>query len=204
MNHIRKHHLRTERWKDVKGYEGLYKVSNFGKVRSLDHYVKTRGEGLRISKGRMLSQAINKYGYAVVVLCKNSITKNYRVNRLVAEAFKPNPHNYPTVDHINRIRTDNRSENLRWAPYELQQKNVDRESQRKKAKEKLQNRKDLSKPVCQYTLDMVFIKEYPSIREASRMTKINHECIRRCCNGNKNYSHAGGYIWKYKELTDTL
>ena len=137
MKHIRKHYLRTERWKDVKGYEGLYQVSNFGRVRSVDRYIEHERMGLILRKGKLLKLNLKKTGYYHVALCKNNIMKTFSVHRLVAEAFKPNPDNLPTVDHINRIRTDNRLENLRWAPWELQAKNSNREPQKKYNKRKI-------------------------------------------------------------------
>lgn len=181
--------MNIEWWKYIKGYEGLYMVSNLGRVRSVDHYVNYKNIKKRLILGKILNLNKDNRGYYVVTLSKDSVRKNYSVHRLVAEAFIPNPDNLPTVDHINRDRTDNCIENLRWADYKLQQENCDRETQAKK----------LSKPVLQYTLDMVFIKEYASVSEASRQTGISHAHITECCNGKYGLKTAGGYIWKYKD-----
>lgn len=175
-----------EIWRDIKDYEGLYQVSNLGRVRSLDRNGKGKGNG---SKGKIIKPCLDKStGYYRVTLHKNGINKTYSVHRLVAEAFIPNPDNLPTVDHINRIKTDNMVDNLRWASYKLQSINRDdtnRESQKESC----------SKPVSQYTLGGVFIKEYPSIIEAGRNTGINYSSICQCCLGKRK--SAGGYIWKY-------
>ena len=103
-----------EIWKPIVGYEGLYEISNFGRVKSLPKQC-----GYRKSKERIMKLDVNKDGYLLASLYKNNKSRKYQVHRLVAKAFIPNPKNKPQVDHINRIRADNRIENLRWVyPYE--------------------------------------------------------------------------------------
>ena len=92
-----------ENWKAVIGYEGLYEVSNLGRIRSL-YYGRTRV--LKTYKGNR--------DYLIVSLSKDGKQKTYTVHRLVANAFIPNPENKPEIDHINTITTDNRVENLRY------------------------------------------------------------------------------------------
>lgn len=104
-----------EKWKDVKGYEGLYQVSNTGLVKSLPttkQYVDGR---VRHNNGRTLPLT-HKDGYTMVRLHKTNDVKGrlFKVHVLVAQAFIDNPHNKPYIDHINTIRDDNRVENLRW------------------------------------------------------------------------------------------
>lgn len=98
-----------EIWKDVKGYEGLYRVSNLGKVKSMAKII-----GRRYVGERLLKQRISTQGYKMVSFCKNYKIFNASVHRLVAEAFIPNPLNKPFINHKNGIKTDNRIENLEW------------------------------------------------------------------------------------------
>ncbi len=92
-----------EVWASIKGYEGLYEVSNFGNVRSLKY-----------GKIKYLKPAKNQKGYYLVSLYKNGEVKSHSVARLVAMAFIPNPNNYPQVNHKDENKTNNKVENLEW------------------------------------------------------------------------------------------
>ena len=98
-----------EIWKDIKGYEGRYQISNFGRVKSL---IYPKEKIMNIYNFRRDGE--KGKGYWRVRLIKNSSYKYFFVHRLVAEAFIPNPNNYATVNHINGDKTDNRAENLEW------------------------------------------------------------------------------------------
>ena len=97
----------SEVWKDIEGYEGLYQVSDQGRVKSLNYR--------RTGKERVIKQSFDTNGYLVVKLSKGGEKTHYKVHRLVAEAFIENPDNKPRISHINTIRADNRAENLCWA-----------------------------------------------------------------------------------------
>ena len=90
-----------EKWEYVKGYTGLYSVSNYGRVQS--HLT-----------GKILKPGINHKGYLIVQLSNCGEKRNHRVHRLVAEAFIPNPKHLPEVDHIDNDMQNNRVDNLRW------------------------------------------------------------------------------------------
>lgn len=175
----------NEIWKDIEGYEGLYQVSNLGRVKNLERYVNSRS-GKRKSKEKILKQSRNRYMY--VVLSKNSKRNCFTVHRLVAKAFLPNPNNLPQIDHINTDKTDNRVENLRWVTHSENMKNPITYIYRCDNHYK-------SKPILQLTLDGVVVKQWQSMSEASRTLKISQGNIYLCCNGKRH--KTGGYMWKY-------
>lgn len=195
-----------EIWKDIVGYEGLYQVSNLGRV-------KSRGSD-KWHKGRMLKPMFDGKGnYLFVGLHKNGKTKQRNIHRLVAEAFIINPSNLPCVNHINEVKTDNKVTNLEWCTVEYnsnygnakknmiasRRKNNNQEEINKKIKEAKKKNGSFSceKPVAQYTIDGTFISNYESATDAERKTGISRGGIQRCCIGR--YSQAKGFVWKYIE-----
>jgi hypothetical protein len=108
----------TEIWKDVSGYEGLYQVSNLGRVKSVprcDKVTYTSGTvWYRNRKGRIIHQNNHLNGYKLVNLCKDGTSKTYFVHRLVANAFLPNPSSLPQVNHKDGDKDNNSIENLEW------------------------------------------------------------------------------------------
>lgn len=102
-----------EIWKDIKGYEGLYQISNLGNVKSLERTCKSKN-GLRKVAEKILKTKKDKNGYIIQSLSKNHISKHYKIHRLLALHFIPNPNNKPQVNHINGIKDDNRLNNLEW------------------------------------------------------------------------------------------
>ena len=114
-----------EVWKSVKGYEGLYEVSNKGNVRSVDRYVKGNSkQEPYFVKGKAKSINAKNNGYLVVNLCKNNICRSKHVHRLVAEAFIKNTFNKRTVNHKDFDKTNNCVENLEWASYKENNKHA--------------------------------------------------------------------------------
>ncbi len=102
-----------EIWKPVVGYEGLYEVSNLGRVRSVDRLVNHPSGSKSLRKSKLLSPNMTR-GYLCVHLSKNCKVTSQRVHRLVAEAFIPNPYNLPMINHKNEVKSDNSIDNLEW------------------------------------------------------------------------------------------
>lgn len=174
-----------EEWKPIEGYEGLYEVSNMGRVKSLGND-KSR-------KDKILFQYENKSGYLYVTLCKDNKLRSFRVHRLVATAFIPNPNNLPTVNHINEIKNDNRLDNLEWMNMK-QQINHGTCIQRRAEKERNGVR---SKQVYQYDKNHNLIKIWQSTRECGR-NGYKQGNVAACC--RSELKHYKNYIWSYIPL----
>lgn len=102
--------LPNEEWRDIVGYEGLYQISNLGRIKRLVSPKCKKERLLAITKDL-------KYGYCRVLLSKENKARRFLIHRLLAEHFIPNPENKPCIDHINGVRDDNRIENLRWCTH---------------------------------------------------------------------------------------
>ena len=178
-----------EEWKDIEGYEGYYQVSNMGNVKSLNYR--------HTSKERILKPQKNNDGYLNVQLYQDGKGKIYKVHRLVATAFCENQMGYTEVNHINEDKSDNRAENIEWCSRSY---NINYGTHNKRSAEKRRNDPRMSKPVIGINKVSGLILEFPSTREAERMTGINHNNIIKCCQGKAN--SAGGHIWFYADDED--
>ena len=178
-----------EVWKDVKGYEGLYQVSNMGRVKSLERTVARRNGSKRTVRERILKPEIIHNGYLRVKLCDSSgKMKKFFVHRLVGEAFHENPENKPCVNHIDEDKTNNTASNLEWCTVKENLNHGTRNKRRAKAK---------SKPVGQYTRDGNLIKVWQSATEVQRQLGFAQGAICKVARGKQKTAY--GYVWKYVE-----
>ena len=178
--------MKNEIWKDVAGYEGLYQVSDQGRVKSLERKVRHWRGGERIQKERILKPAVTQDGYLKVGLWAGGKRKTLKVHRLVCQAFHKNPDNKQEINHVNEDKTDNRACNLEWC---TRRENINHGSRNERVA------KARSKLVGQYTRDGELIKIWPSTIEAQRQTGFNCGNISEVANGNRKTAY--GYIWKY-------
>ena len=186
--------MMEEIWKDVEGYEGIYEVSNLGRVRSLDRMVEYSDGTKRLHRGRVLKAAADKDGYDRVILSTPSGHKNRLVHRLVAQAFIPNTEHLPEVNHKDENKRNNVVSNLEWCTDKY---NVNYGTGLKRRADTQRNDPDQSKPVIQYTKDGQKVAEYPSIGEAVRQTGMKKDTISRSCRGLQRYCHK--YYFRFKD-----
>lgn len=174
--------MEEEIWCPIKGYEGLYEVSDKGRVRSL-----------KFGKERILNPHNNSCGYHQVILCKNVEYKAYLVHRLVAQTFIPNPDNLPQVNHKDEDKENNKVENLEWCSKKY---NINYGSRNQRVSDKMTNGK-LSKSVLQYSKSGEFIQEWKSTMDVKRNLGYNQGNISSCCTGKLGCAY--GYVWKFKD-----
>ena len=181
-------------WKEVKDYEGIYEVSDNGEIRSLGRFVTNNGTEVWI-EGTMKTTRQTKQGYVLVDLWKDGKGKTYKVHRLVAEAYIPNPEGKETVNHIDGNKANNNVSNLEWATQKEQnlhfyQHNLKSKENVNKAIQSM-NRANSKKVRCIETN-----VEYPSANDAGRtLGKSDGSAIVACCRGKRKVAY--GFTWEY-------
>ena len=164
-----------EVWKDIQGYNGNYQVSDCGHVRSMSFHRTGETKVLKINKHRN--------GYFSVLLFDNGKRKRLYIHRLVAEAFIPNPFNFPQVNHKDEDKSNNHVDNLEWCTAMYNSRYGTGNKRKAEA---------LSKAVNQYTLDGTFVKTWDSVKEVKRAGFSN---VRRCIKGITH--QCKGYVWRF-------
>lgn len=169
--------MEKEIWKDIDGYNGLYQVSNLGNVKSVERFRKSKNNSIAPVQERLLKCKTDKDGYLEYTLSKDGKMKSYKAHRLVAMAFIPNPNKSPVINHKNKLKNDNRVENLEWCTVQYN------------------TEYSCAKPVLQFTKDGKLVRKWESAVIAEQELGINKVSIRFCCNGK--YKTAGDFIWKH-------
>lgn len=181
--------MKKEIWRSIKGYEGLYEVSNCGNVRSVDRIVTYSDGRKRLWKGHFLKLVLRANGYLMCCLSRNGRSVNELIHRLVAQAFIHNPNNLPVINHKDENKTNNHVSNLEWCTtkYNINYGTGIQRSAEKKLKPVLQIDKETNEVIA----------EYYSLKEASIRTRFHKANISACC--REQIKTAYGFKWKYKE-----
>lgn len=213
--------MSVEIWRPVKGFDNSYQVSNLGRVKSVDKFVKHKCGGFALRKGKIRVLGIYpKTGYVGVSLWEKQNAKQFLVHRLVAEAFPDicgETFDGYEVDHINTVRTDNRAENLRVCTRRENHMNpITRQNYSKAHKGKKTNMipwnkglklpdrmgagHPLSKKIYMCDENLNILAEFDCISEAARALNIRHTAI--CNNLTGRSRKCNGYIFKYKGVSN--
>lgn len=195
-----------EIWKDIKGYEGLYQISNLGRVKSLDRAVVGANKSLRILRGKLKKLTINTQGYLEVNLFRDNKCRCFLVHRLLAEHFIPNPENKPQINHIDGNKSNCSLENLEWVTMEENAQHAWRTglcvyTEAKREGARRAGKKTLGRPAPNRKKVYCFEtgETYTSAKEASVKTGVSHMGISECCRGIYKSGMAKGYHFRYIE-----
>lgn len=170
-----------EIWKDIKGYEGKYQISSYGRIRSLKRTAIRSYRGNYLVKNKILKQSTDKRGVKRVGLYNNG-RHTFQVHRLVAQTFIPNPNDLPDINHIDENPSNNNVENLEWCTREYNNNYGTRNERHSK---KIQGSKHpQSKKVKCITTGEIF----NCMQEAARKYNVSQAHITHCCQGRRNYT----------------
>ena len=176
--------LKNEIWKDVKGFENLYQISNYGRLKSIGKNNHSKNNNKTIIRKTFP----NRKGYLSCIIYNNNKKHNMRIHRLVAKTFIENPLNKEQVNHIDGNKQNNCVNNLEWC--------TNSENQLHAYKNGLEKPR-FKRKVSQYDLNGNYINTYEYIRTAGRKLNIDESSISSVCRGNRKT--AGGYIWRYAD-----
>lgn len=177
-----------EQWRDIDGFEGMYQVSDQGRVRSVERTIKMKRNGKEYDmhlRGKILSLTHTRGGYMSVQIFKDSKYYTYKVHRLVAIAFLPNPDSLPEINHIDGNKTNNVSNNLEWCTKSHNIRHAFNSGLIDKHNMTF-NRKKVVRS------DGVI---FNSLTEAANAVGSNVSNVSMCCHGK--LAHTGGYGFQF-------
>lgn len=189
-------------WVKIKFIDG-YEVSDEGEVRSIDRVIETK-TGKRIMNGKILKKVNNK-GYYTVHLTNNNKAKIYRVSRLVAEAFIPNPDNLPYVDHIDGDKHNNSKTNLRWVDAKMNKNNPNTIANGMRKKGEFHHSEETKKLIGEKTKGKTpWMKGRKHTEEAKEKNRLAHIGRQNHMKPVIQYTKDGEFVKEWKSITDVL
>lgn len=208
-----------EIWRDIKGYEDLYQVSNLGRVKSLDRYIYYTNGRIRLYRGQILKTAKDTHGYLKITLCKDTKHTTCLIHRLVAEAFIQNLNNLPQVNHKDEFAKDNNCvDNLEWVTCKeninygthnkrmantQRGKTISKETRNKISKNHIKSEryKGKNNPSAKRVRCVTTGEIFDYIKLASDKYNINGQHISCCCKGKRKscgkLSNGTKLKWEY-------
>lgn len=179
-----------EVWKGIQGFEDLYQISNFGRVKSLSRVDKLTQRDIA---DKILKPSFDRNKYLLVWLCRDGKQTVKKVHRLVGQHFIPNPDNLPCINHKDENPSNNMIENLEWCTYKYNN-NYGTSIYRMA--------RTLGKPVIQKTLNGDVVNTYYAAIEAERQTGIPNTHINKCCHGTRKT--AGKFKWEFAPKSEAV
>lgn len=186
----------NEIWKDIIGYEGIYQISNCGRVKSLDREIHKNNGVIEHRNGQIMMLSLDKDGYCYLGLRRqDKIKKFFRVHQLVAIAFLENPYNFNQINHKDENKSNNCVENLEWCDSQYNNK-YGTKLERTQITKIQNNSYNCRKPVLQFELNNVLVKRWESASQAEKVLNFSGACINRCCNHQRNKYR--NYKWEFE------